>query len=182
MRHCRSAFFGALWQLAAAQLIILGWTFPVLAQPQRVVSTVLAVDEVLAEIAAPGQLAGVTIHVDNPAISNGSGKIPAAVFRHHGSIEEILALEPDSVFTAGYSTWRTVKFMNALAVPVVEIKGYDSFAEITANIRLIAQAIGQERGCRSRCRTSSRCRRRSRCRRCPSSRRGSGRTRPRARA
>jgi iron complex transport system substrate-binding protein len=110
--------------------------------PERIVSSVLTVDEILAEIISPSRIAGVTKAVDDPAISTCPGVIPNSAVRHHGGIEEILRLEPDLVFVANYSREATVRFLLSMHIPVVKLGQYSSIADVVHNIREIGSAVG----------------------------------------
>jgi iron complex transport system substrate-binding protein len=110
--------------------------------PERIVSSVLAVDEILAEIVSPSRIAGVTKAVDNPALFAYPGVIPQSAVRHHGGIEEILRLEPDLVFVANYSREATVRFLLSLHIPVVKLGQYSSIADVMRNVREVGSAVG----------------------------------------
>ncbi len=116
-----------------------------LKHPRRIVSGVLAADEVLAQIAAPSSIVGVSAAVDNPALSKGGAAFGAEVTRHHGSIEEILKLEPDLVIVADYSRAETLALLNSLHIPIVRLRRYSSFSAIQTNITQLGQALGREK-------------------------------------
>ncbi len=111
--------------------------------PRRIVSDVLAADEILAEIVSVERIAAVSAAVDNPAISNAAHRFGQTVRRHHGTVEEILSLHPDLVFVAAYSRPETVSYFERAHVPVVRLSGNDSFRSIFVNIRIIGRAVGE---------------------------------------
>ena len=110
--------------------------------PKRIVSGVLAADEVLCEIALPATLAGVSAAVDNPAISR--VKLNSDAVRHQGSIEELIRLQPDLLIVASYSRAETLSLLSSLKIPVLRLKRFSSLSEIESNILRIGEAIGRE--------------------------------------
>lgn len=121
-----------------------GFVLAIPAPPQRIVSIVLAGDQILTALVPPERLAGVTYLVDTPEVSNLFGIIPATVPRLHTEVETILSLQPDLVVVAGYTRAETIRFLVAAGIPVVRFQGYDSFHDIIANIHTLAAAVGAE--------------------------------------
>ncbi len=114
------------------------------APPQRIISVILAGDQILTALVAPERLAGVTYLVDAPEISNIVGAVPSTVPRLHTEIETILSLQPDLVVVAGYTRAETVRFLVAAGIPVMRFQQYGSFHEVLANIRTLGAAVGAE--------------------------------------
>ena len=114
------------------------------APPQRIVSTILAGDQILTALVEVHRLAGVTAFVDNPGISNIVGVVPPSVPRLYTNTETILALQPDLVLMAGFTRAETVKLLVAAGIPVVRFQTYDAFSDIVDNIRLLGSVLGAE--------------------------------------
>ena len=130
---------GALLALAALSAT------PALSKPTRVVSmnlrrpTPVALAD-RAHIASIGYLA-----VD----ANASALAEAArgLDINHGLAEEIIPLEPDLVLAGSLTTRPTVFLLRRLGYRVVELPVASTFDDIRANIRTVAEAIGErERG------------------------------------
>jgi len=110
-------------------------------RPQRIVSLNLCADQLLVELADAGQIAGLTRNAANPEISAVAarvGRIPIL----SGDAEEILALQPDLVI--GKPVWRgAMKAMIARqGYRALDVERAESYAEIVAEIRKIAVAVG----------------------------------------
>lgn len=115
------------------------------APPRRIVSAILAGDEILTALVAPDRLAGVTYLVDHLGMSNITGLVPPSIPRIHAEIETILALQPDLVVVAGYTRAETVRLLVAAGIPVVRFQWYRSFQDVMTNIRTLAAVVGAER-------------------------------------
>ncbi len=112
--------------------------------PQRIVSTVLAADEFLAELVDPARVTGVTYLVDDKHMSGAYGVFPASIRRVGVGVEEVLSLEPDLVIVAPYTRAATVRLLVGAGVPVLRLGTLGSFAEVEANLGLVASALGEE--------------------------------------
>lgn len=112
--------------------------------PQRILSGVLASDEILTALVPPERLAGVTYLVDEPGLSEVARLLPADLPRVHAEAETLLALQPDLVVLASYTRATTVRLLASAGVPVVRFQWYRSFADIMNSIRMLAAAVGAE--------------------------------------
>ena len=112
--------------------------------PSRILSGVLASDEILTALVPPDRLAGVTYLVDEPGLSEVARLLPPDLPRIHGEAETILALRPDLVVLASYTRATTVRLLASAGVPVVRFQWYRSFADIMNSIRMLAAAVGAE--------------------------------------
>jgi iron complex transport system substrate-binding protein len=122
----------------------LGVSRPMERPPTRVVSTVLAADELLSALVDPARVAGVTYLADDATQSLAAGAFPASVARVGVEVEPLLALEPDLVFVATYTRAETVRLLLSVGVPVLRLGGVRSFDEVTENLRVTAAALGEE--------------------------------------
>jgi iron complex transport system substrate-binding protein len=120
---------------------------PVAARPpQRIVSLNLCADQYLMALADPGQIAALTPYARDPSLSAGAKqaeRLPAA----RGHAEEVFALSPDLILASPFRRREALAVIDAGKVPVVEVAPAESYAEIAAQIRLVARAVGHvERG------------------------------------
>ncbi len=107
--------------------------------PQRIVSVTLGTDEILSALVDHERIVGVTYLADVVSMSNIPNQYPTRIKRIRGEIEEILALEPDLVFVAGYTRAETVRLLLGAGIPVVRLSQYNSLADIEKNIMTIAE-------------------------------------------
>lgn len=115
-------------------------------RPQRIVSLNLCADQYLLELADPGQIAGLTRNARDPDMSADAAKAKT-IHLLGESPEEVLAIDPDLVvgFSAGGSGPSGV--LGQQGYHFVGISSADSYADIIAQIRKIAAAVGHpERG------------------------------------
>ena len=112
--------------------------------PSRILSGVLASDEILTALVTPERLAGVTYLVDEPGLSEVAKRLPPDLPRLHGEAETILALQPDLVVLASYTRAATIRLLASAGVPVVRFQWYRSFADIMNSIRMLAAAVGAD--------------------------------------
>ena len=114
------------------------------APPNRILSGVLASDEILTALVPSERLAGVTYLVDEPGLSDVAKLLPPDLPRIHAEAETMLALRPDLVVLASYTRATTVRLLAAAGVPVVRFQWYRSFADIMDSIRMLAAAVGAD--------------------------------------
>lgn len=115
------------------------------ARPERIASRTLGADEILLEIAEPERIVLLSPFAGDPQYSRS-----ADAARRLGRIggfgtEEILALAPDLVFAAGFSSRETLGRLDAAGVPVVVLRNHESLAAVENNIRVVGFAIGRDR-------------------------------------
>lgn len=112
-------------------------------RPQRIVSLNLCADQYLLELADPGQIAGLTRNARDPAMSAAAAKVGGSHILGE-SAEEIVAIDPDLVIGA---PGRSSAMLAGANYRSVHLKGVDSYADIVAQIREVAAAVGhRERG------------------------------------
>jgi iron complex transport system substrate-binding protein len=110
--------------------------------PQRIVSINLCADQLLLTLAEPRQIASVSWLAADPAespVAQQAGRFPA----NQGSVEELLALAPDLILAGRFTGNFTKAFLRRLGYPLLEIAPANSLAEIYANLRTVALAIGR---------------------------------------
>ncbi|MFN0123193.1 MAG: ABC transporter substrate-binding protein, partial [Blastocatellia bacterium] len=115
-------------------------------RPQRIVSQTLGTDEILWAICPRPRLAAFSKTGLEPKYSPIAAELAAAGVTAVTSAEEILQLRPDLIFAASYSRAETVESLRASGAPVFRIAGFDNFADIQQNIRLVGQVIDEPAG------------------------------------
>jgi iron complex transport system substrate-binding protein len=113
-------------------------------KPRRIVSVTLATDEILLALVDPSRLLAVTYLAVDETISN--VPLAAAAIPHtlHADAEPLLALQPDLIFVASYLRPEIVTVLQDAGLPVFTFQEFESIADIQGNIRLVAQAVGEE--------------------------------------
>jgi iron complex transport system substrate-binding protein len=100
-------------------------------------------DAILAEVAAPGQLLAISRYSHDPRGSS----MPLAEARHFratgGTVEEVLALEPDIVVTGGFLDPAAAKAFARLGVQVETVGIATTVAESKAQVRQLAALTGE---------------------------------------
>ena len=124
--------------LAAA---LLGSTAPP-SPPQRIVSLNLCADQYLLALADPGQIAALTQFARDPQMSAAAGKA-GAIPLTRGSAESVLALRPDLILASPGRRRETMAQLRGRHIATLDVATADSYAEVVAQIRAVAAAIGQ---------------------------------------
>ena len=106
--------------------------------PKRILSATLVSDHILSDLIDPKRLVAVSYYVDQPSLSNIVNFYDPAIARTQGEIESMLALRPDLIFVASFSNPETVRYLLRSGIAVIRISEFNAFADIMANIRLIA--------------------------------------------
>lgn len=113
------------------------------ARPARVVSMNPCVDAVLLAVADAGQVAGIS-HWSHAA---DSASAPLDVARrfpaHGGTAEEVIALRPDLVFVTPFTPLATRTAFGRLGIATVSVGVPATIDESLAQVRVIADAVGQ---------------------------------------
>lgn len=113
------------------------------APPRRVVSAILAGDEMLARLLGDSRVAGVTYLADDDGISNVAGRYPSTVARNRGRLEELIAQQPDLLLVAAYSDALTVRMLMQTGIPLLRLPVAQSYDEIAASVRLLGDVVGE---------------------------------------
>jgi len=117
---------------------------PLAGLPRRIASTYLGADELLAALVPPDRVVGVSAYADDPSTSNCLGAFPSGIARLRTDPETIIALAPDLVCVAGFTASDALRLLIAAGLPVVRWSRFDSFADVTAAIRLMGAVLGAE--------------------------------------
>ncbi|MBS0254514.1 MAG: ABC transporter substrate-binding protein [Proteobacteria bacterium] len=115
---------------------------PVPPAPQRIVSLNPCTDAILAEVADPGAIAGLSAYSSDPAQSS----MDVAVARRYpalgGELEEVAALKPDLVLSGNFTPPATRAAMARLGLALAEFPIPRTVAESIGQIRRIAALAG----------------------------------------
>ena len=112
-----------------------------IAKPSRIVSTHLCTDQLLLLLSDHDRIASLSFFSHNPdmsAMSETARNFPV----NHGFAEEIVALDPDLILTSTFGH-SSILLLERLGYQVRTIPVAGSLDDITSNIRLVADAIGE---------------------------------------
>ena len=133
-----------LWGILAAALAA-GATAPATAEPPRVMSIEACANQYVLALADREQIISLAKGADDPRTSFLHEKargIPA----NQRSAEEVIAADPDLVFTGPFSR-RTREFLQRFHIRIVRTKRPKTLGELSAQIRRVAGILGHpERG------------------------------------
>ncbi|WP_029003026.1 ABC transporter substrate-binding protein [Azorhizobium doebereinerae] len=116
------------------------------AKPRRIVSLNLCADELLVQLADRDAIASLTYLARDPRGSTVAGQV-GGIPVNHGLAEEIVPLGPDLVIAGAFTTRTTVALLKRLGVPVMELDVPQTPEAAAAQIRALADRIGEpERG------------------------------------
>ncbi len=113
-------------------------------KPMRIASVTLATDEILLALVEPSRVLAVTYLAVDERVSNVPDRAAAIPHKIRADAEQIIALQPDLVFVASYLRGEIVKLLQESGLVVFQFQEFDSIATIQENIRLVAQAVGEE--------------------------------------
>ncbi len=123
----------------AALLLLLA--APAAAAPARVASLNLCSDELALRLAAPGQLVSVSRLGADPDETVLAARA-AGLATNNGRVTDIITLAPDLVLTSRGDP-NAAAVARRLGIRAVEIAEPRSFADVRANIRRVASALGR---------------------------------------
>lgn len=152
MPRSRAPYIACL--AAAAAILAIGgaWAaapFPAApkpTRPQRIVSLNLCSDQYLLALADRRQISGLTRNARNPELSAAAGAVGDIRILSQ-SAEEILAIDPDLVVGMPARRGGLMAALSGRHYRIVDLKSAESYADIAAQIREVARAVGHpERG------------------------------------
>lgn len=109
--------------------------------PQRIVSLNLCADQYLMALADPGQIAALSAFARDPAMSAGAAlaaRLPVA----RGNAEDVLSRKPDLILASPYRRRELLAAIKGGERITVNLPPAESYADILAQIRLVAAAVG----------------------------------------
>lgn len=125
--------------LPAFALLLLGAAPP--PAPRRVVSLNLCADQYLLALADRGQIAALTRFARDPEMSAAAREAATLPFSR-GSAEDVLMLRPDLVLATPFRRTETTRVLKAQGVTTVDVPIANSYADIVAQTRAVARAVG----------------------------------------
>lgn len=117
-------------------------TAEVPARPARIVSLNLCVDDLVLRLAEPQNIASVTWLSRDPKNSD-VAELAARVPVNHGLAEEVIPLKPDLVIAGAFTTRTAVAMLKRAGVPLREVGIPRSLDEVRAQIREVADLVGE---------------------------------------
>lgn len=120
-------------------LVLIGAAQPM--PPRRIVSLNLCADQYLLALADRGQIAALTRFARDPEMSAVAAQA-AAVPVTAGSAEEVLALRPDLIVAPPGRLSETMAQLRARGIATLDLAPADSYAQIVAQVRAVAAAVG----------------------------------------
>lgn len=114
--------------------------------PERVISAVLAVDEILVGLGMPDNVVAIHRISLDPEFSN---IVDAAEeIKHHIShdIEQIISLQPDLVFISSYSDPALQEALKDYNIPYVVFTHFTDWDDISKMIIMVGEKVGKESG------------------------------------
>ncbi len=111
--------------------------------PKRIVSINLCTDELLLQLVGRERVAALTKFSTDPEVSTVAVGAQG-IWQTQGDIEHVLACGPDMVLGGRFSNKETVRFFKRSGIPVQVFKVPKSFEAIYADIRRLAEAVGEK--------------------------------------
>ena len=108
----------------------------------RVASINVCTDQLVLSMADPEQIATLSWLASDPEESL-YAELARAFPPNYGSAEEVLRFDPDVVIAGAYTGAFTRALLTRLGYRVVDVAPAEDLEGITANLRLVAEAIGQ---------------------------------------
>lgn len=112
-------------------------------QPVRIASTTEGTDEILSALVPKKDVVMVTTYATNPVYSNivsWAKGIPAI---QTATSEQVIAVHPDLVLAASYTTPGVVSQIEQTGVPVYEFTDFNSISGIEKNIQVVGELVGE---------------------------------------
>lgn len=119
------------------------WSGEVTAAPQRIMSLKLCTDELLMDLAAPGQIASISyLSREKAALKLWPQAAHLAV--NHNTPEEVLAVHPDLVLTDAFTSPAMREVLAQSGARILEVPAAETFPQIRAVTREVGNAIGAQ--------------------------------------
>ena len=143
-RNCRTAIAGLALALAGCAQTVQPQDSPPREAP-RVVSLNPCLDAILVEIAAPEQILSLSHYSGDRDSSSIAPEVAARFATNGGTVEEVLALNPDLVLASTFIAPNTRNALQRLGVRMATFDSPATIADSKAQIRQIGELLGQER-------------------------------------
>lgn len=129
-------------KLCGAAIALLVLCGPAIAAPPRhIMSLTVCTDELLMDLAAPGQIASLS-YLSREKAALRLWPQAAAIPVNHNTAEEVLAQKPDLVLTLTYASTALRPLLEKAGIPALEIPQAQNFGQIRAITRQVGDAIG----------------------------------------
>lgn len=113
------------------------------AEPQRIVSLNLCVDQLLLKLVPKGRIASVTYLSTNPQLSDIAHQLDG-LHINHGLAEEIVPLQPDLIIAGEFGASDAVNLLTHLGYPVERVIFPRTLDEITTHITDVGELVGAQ--------------------------------------
>ena len=117
-------------------------TAPAADKPQRIVSINVCTDQLLLTLVERERIVSLS-HLTADPYSSWVGSEADGLYSNRGTAEEVIALDPDLVLAAPFGFRPTVTILKRLGYSVVELPMATSLDDIAANLRALADAVGE---------------------------------------
>lgn len=117
-------------------------------KPARLIAMTLASAETLVDLAPRRRIVGLHKLAGDPAYSNVTDKVRGVPLLGSAP-ESVIALRPDVVFVASYTSASFLNHLRAAKVPVFRFSAFGSVEDIFANVEKMGRVIGEEARARS---------------------------------
>jgi iron complex transport system substrate-binding protein len=114
------------------------------APAHRIMSLKVCTDELLMDLVTPSRIASIT-YLSREKASLKVWSMAAHIPVNHNSAEEILAAHPDMILTDTLTPPALRPLLAKTGAKIVEVPPAENFADIRANVRLVARAVGEEK-------------------------------------
>lgn len=121
-----------------------GYRFTLKQPPQRIVSAMLASDEILLDLVPRERILAVTSYATNPAYSNCVEQARGIQTISGLGVENLLALEPDLVLAARFANVNVVTQLRQCGSPLFCFGQFETLQDIRRNVQLLGAAVGEE--------------------------------------
>ena len=111
--------------------------------PQRIMSLSLCTDQLLLQLVPKDRITSVTYLSRSSEYSYLSAEAEAVPI-NYGNSEEVLSERPDLVLAGTFAAAPTRMLLKRVGISLVEVPPAESFDQIRANTRLVAQVVGAE--------------------------------------
>jgi iron complex transport system substrate-binding protein len=134
------ALLSAIRLLALAMLALAA--APAEAAPRRVASLNLCTDELLLQLAAPGQIVSVT-HLAQQEAETPLWRRASLHARNDGTLLSVVGLRPDLVLTMGGGGRDRLRIAARLGIPTLDLPFAQSLGDVVRSIARVAAALGR---------------------------------------
>ncbi|NNU80199.1 ABC transporter substrate-binding protein [Halovulum dunhuangense] len=133
----------AAWLAVMAGLVAASPVRPDEGRLPRVMSLNLCTDQLVLDLADPGQIVSLSVLADDPSLS-ANWERAAAYPKNGGAAEEVLAARPDLVVTGTFGLTDTARLLEGLGTRIEAFDYTQTLDTIPGDIRRMGRLLGQE--------------------------------------